>query len=76
MKEIYLAMDKDGFVFGYNQFPVLGEFTGKWKSVTHDRDTWYSPIEIAHYFGIDVTKFPLAHETPIKIRAVWEQINE
>lgn len=76
MKEIYLAMDRDGVVFGYNQFPVLGEFTGKWKSVTPNRDTWYSPIEIAHYFGIDVTKFPLTHETPIKIRAVWEVVND
>ena len=66
MKEIYLAMDKDGKVFGFEIMPVLSN-NGYWLSEFGS----ISPFKIAEY-GIDVTAFPLTHETPIKIRAKWE----
>ena len=71
MKEIYLAMDANGLVFGYSCMPVIDSFGAWW----HKNDAQYG-IKDLESLGIDVTKFPLKHETPIKIRAVWEQINE
>lgn len=71
MKEIYLAMEKNGLIFGYTYQPRLD-----------DNELWCADGNMifskAHMYaiGIDVTKFPLTQEQPIKIRAVWEQIND
>ena len=70
MKEIYLAMDRNLRVFGFEVKPVLSN-NGYWLSEFGS----LSLFKLAK-MGIDVTKFPLTHETPIKIRAVWEVINE
>ncbi len=71
MKEIYLAMDKDGVVFGYGDMPVVDSFGAWW----HKKDAQYG-IKDLENLGIDVTKFTIQHETPIKIRAVWEVCDE
>lgn len=71
MKEIYLAMDDDGDVWGYSNMPCRG--VGEW--IADGGTIWRSETLLIN-FGIDVTKFPIKHETPIKIRAVWEVVNE
>lgn len=72
MKEIYLAMDKDGQVMGFSALPMLGE-GGTW--FCPEIGVWYN-MNTLNFLGIDVTKFQLTHSKPIKIRAIWEQINE
>ena len=69
MKEIYLAMDWNNLVFGYSNAPVLEN--GTWGLSVGS--VWHSGTLLTK-FGIDVTKFPISHETPIKIRAVWEVV--
>lgn len=72
MKELYLAMDRNNAVFGYSNLPCRGRLSGVWYE---DTGKTYPPSALLK-LGIDVTKFPITHETPIKIRAVWEVINE
>ena len=67
MKEIYLAMDATGAVFSFKEMPTL--FDGVWKGVKAEY-----VIDMFKEFGISKDK--LTHEQPIKIRAVWEQIND
>lgn len=71
MKEIYLAMDDCGDVWGYSNMPCRG--VGEW--IADGGTIWRSETLLINY-GIDVTKFPLTHEKPIKIRAVWEVVND
>lgn len=74
MKEIYLAMDWNNAVFGFDNMPIMPVIeNGVWMS--NDGKGNYPPSALLK-LGIDITKFPLTHETPIKIRAVWEQIND
>lgn len=70
MREIYLAMDRDNAIFGFENMPV--NEGGTWMT---DMGNVYPPRALVA-LGIDVTKFPLTHETPIKIRAKWEVVNE
>ena len=72
MKEIYLAMDKSGDIWGYSKKPIYDYESSQW--VAHSNGTTLFRPEMFEHFGIDVTKFPLTHETPIKIRAVWEVV--
>lgn len=65
MKEIYLAMDISGAVFRFNTMPTIEG--GVWKSTSERCE--FVP-DILKEFGI--SKDRLTHETPIKIRAVWE----
>jgi hypothetical protein len=73
MKEIYLAMDSNKVVFGFDNEPFLRD--GYW---ARSRGNVYNREELLSYFGIDITiiQFVTSHETPIKIRAVWEVIND
>ncbi len=71
MKEIYLAMDVDKEVYGFDTMPTLKD-DGMWWV---NKGNSYDHYELMEK-NIDVTKFPLTRETPIKIRAVWEQVNE
>ena len=75
MKEIYLAMDRNGTIYGYDEMPEFNSTTGEWipKKVM---DAWINITMLMDYYGIDVAKFPITHETPIKIRAVWEVVSE
>lgn len=36
----------------------------------------YYTLERLTSLGIDVTKFPVTPETPIRIRQIWEQVHE
>jgi len=74
MKELYLAKDPNGKVYGFDKLPVFNTNVNEWRPKS-TKDWWYNPEKLAE-MNIDVTKFPLTHETPIKIRAVWEVINE
>lgn len=71
MKEIYLAMDEGGRICGFEAMPYLRHGSWYWQSDT----SWYDADELIE-LGVNVVAFPLTHETPIKIRAVWEQIND
>ena len=71
MKEIYLAMDANGKVFGYSDMPTLDRHGAWW----YKQNAQYNAIDLEK-LGIDVTAFPLTHETPIKIRAKWEVVND
>jgi hypothetical protein len=70
--EIYLAMDKSGRIYGFDQMPVFNTNIDEWRPASI-KDWWYSPGNLSA-MGIDVTKFQITYETPIKIRAVWEVV--
>lgn len=72
MKEIYLAMDKDDRVYGYHDLPILHHT--EWLPQNQKGSSgWLSTFDLIA-LGIDITKFPLTHEKPIKIRATWEVV--
>ena len=69
MKELYLAKDRNGDINGYHaSVPKLDG--GMWFP-TDNSGSFLCAYELMQ-LGIDVTKFSIKHETPIKIRAVWE----
>lgn len=70
MKEIYLAMDGNNAVFGYDNMPVSENHT--WMP---NMGNVYPPTALRN-LGIDVTAFPITHEKPLKIRAKWEVCDE
>ena len=68
MKELYLAKDWNNAVFGFDNIPINKNHT--WMP---SEGKIYSRAMLLK-LGIDITKFPIQHETPIKIRAVWEVV--
>ena len=64
-------MYRNRAISGFDFMPKLVE--GYWARV---KGKVYNEKDLAEIFGIDVTKFPLINKTPIKIRAVWEQVHE
>lgn len=69
MKIFYLAKDKDGDVWGYSNPPVFKE--GTWWDFGNDI---YNDTDMMG-FGLDVTKFDIDWETPIKVRpTAWEEV--
>lgn len=73
MKEVYLAMDKDGRVFGYHSMPKLNTTTGEWIA-SKIMDGCINTHILMNRYGIDATEYRYTHETPIKLRAVWEEV--
>lgn len=71
MKELYLAMDDDGLIYGFDHMPILRD--GSWGNSVLG-SPWYNLAELYRFGLRNIEEFKLKHETPIKIRAVWEVI--
>ena len=73
MKEIYLAKDRNGDINGYHS--SMPRLDGKEWFPTDGSCNFLCAHELMQ-MGIDVTKFQLTHEQPIKIRAKWEVVSD
>lgn len=65
---IHLAKDLSGYVWGFDKEPFIEG--GRW-CARYGGDCWSSK-ELLNDFNIDIEKFNIQHEKPLKVKMYWK----